>query len=344
MPLSDHALGVRLREILIRDWYEGVPPEPQRLRSLAEDLCCEDPRLLPPLTHLVLSPCFRANLAQDPPLDDDGVTAALLRQELRAIFSLSLCARMERVLQGLLAVSERNGARSESSAGQTLAAMRRAGEATELPVTVWARAPHARVIALGSLLGGSVLLGLAGLAFWVFDSRALRLSGQPSLLPPGGLMGQSPELLPAGLGTSERGSDGLGGASGGGATEAQLRREARESASRTVETIYASLARGETALARSLMAGPALKDFRPASSSRCHRVEVADLQELGQNDSSVDLDGVVTCRYADGSLQKEARRFRVDIALQPPRLIEARFEGIVRPRGPASAEPGLATR
>lgn len=70
--MSDHALGVRLREIL-----------------------------LPPLRHLLLSPAFLSELGRTPPLSEPRSRLRFL-QELREVFATPLCERMEAVVEGLL--------------------------------------------------------------------------------------------------------------------------------------------------------------------------------------------------------------------------------------------------
>jgi hypothetical protein len=112
--MSDHALGLRLRQLLVAQSVgpaSAVPagspqapplPDGRRLQALVGDLCRQDQQdLLPPLRHLVLAPAFQSALRTTPPLADPRCRQRLM-QELRAVFTPALCQRMEAVVDGLL--------------------------------------------------------------------------------------------------------------------------------------------------------------------------------------------------------------------------------------------------
>lgn len=114
--MSDHALGLRLRQLLVAQsagpasalaaGSPQVPPplDGRRLQALVGDLCRQDQQdLLPPLRHLVLAPAFQSALRTTPPLADPRCRQRLM-QELRAVFTPALCQRMEAVVDGLLGV------------------------------------------------------------------------------------------------------------------------------------------------------------------------------------------------------------------------------------------------
>jgi hypothetical protein len=181
--MGDHELGLRLRQILIREQARGQPPDGRRLQALVADLCGQEQQvLLPPLRHLLLSPAFLSALQRTPPL---GEARSRLRfnQELRAVFAPPLCARMETVIQGLLGWEPANEARDSGLAV--------AGAATQpapqpqpqpqplpnpqplVPVAAAAQPPRAWDYALAGFLAGFLLLlALAAGLFWLIEGRS----------------------------------------------------------------------------------------------------------------------------------------------------------------------------
>jgi hypothetical protein len=115
--MSDHALGLRLRHLLLDLCGAGEPPDGRRLQALVGDLCRhEQQELLPPLRHLVLAPAFQSALRSVPPLGDPRCRQRLL-QELRPVFTPVLCQRMEVVVEGLLGLAPSSPAAAAPAAG-----------------------------------------------------------------------------------------------------------------------------------------------------------------------------------------------------------------------------------
>jgi hypothetical protein len=314
--MSDHALGVRLREIL-----------------------------LPPLRHLLLSPAFLSELGRTPPLSEPRSRLRFL-QELREVFATPLCERMEAVVEGLLGLPA-NG-RTDGSA---LTDPTTATPVSAIPVPPPQRgegagpaALKAWPIALAGFLGGALLLALAGVLFWLAERNSPALQGATPSLPSrgaGGAIGlgrnegteptaaasarsgpvETPPapVLPEGPGSSEQGAEG---------------QAAETAAVRTVESLYQALSRQDFSAARALFSGDAADQFDPAFFRQFTRVEVADLQPSSRSAGSVTLDGVVSFFYPDGSLQKEARTFTLDTNSDPPRVVASAFGMVVRPRSP----------
>jgi len=314
--MSDHALGVRLREIL-----------------------------LPPLRHLLLSPAFLSELGRTPPLSEPRSRLRFL-QELREVFATPLCERMEAVVEGLLGLPA-NG-RTDGSA---LTDPTPATPVSAIPVPPPQRgegagpaALKAWPIALAGFLGGALLLALAGVLFWLAERNSPALPGATPSLPSrgaGGAIGlgrnegteptaaasarsgpvETPPapVLPEGPGSSEQGAEG---------------QAAETAAVRTVESLYQALSRQDFSAARALFSGDAADQFDPAFFRQFTRVEVADLQPTSRSAGSVTLDGVVSFFYPDGSLQKEARTFTLDTNSDPPRVVASAFGMVVRPRSP----------
>ena len=199
--MGDHELGLRLRQILIREQARGQPPDGRRLQALVADLCGQEQQvLLPPLRHLLLSPAFLSALQRNPPL---GEARSRLRfnQELRAVFAPPLCARMETVIQGLLGWDPANEAR-DSGLAVAGAATQPAPQPQSLPnpqpqppslpqphlqpqplskppdqplvpVAAAAQPPRAWDYALaGFLTGFLLLLALAAGLFWLIEGRS----------------------------------------------------------------------------------------------------------------------------------------------------------------------------
>ena len=317
--MSDHALGVRLREILV-----------------------------PPLRHLLLSPAFLSELGRTPPLSEPRSRLRFL-QELREVFATPLCERMEAVVEGLLGLPA-----NDRTDGSALTDPTTATPVSAIPVPPPQRgegagpaALKAWPIALAGFLGGALLLALAGVLFWLAERNSPALQGATPSLPSrgaGGAIG-----LGRNEGTEPEASpeiEGLSAAAGGltppapvlpegpGSQQEAEGQAAAAAAVRTVESLYQALSRQDFTAARALFRGEAADQFDPAFFRQFTRVEVADLQPTSRSAGSVTLDGVVSFFYPDGSLQKEARTFTLDTNSDPPRVVASAFGMVVRPRSP----------
>ena len=348
--MSDHELGVRLREILLQERARVLPLEARRLQALVGDLCEHEQRaLVPPLRHLLLSPAFLSELGRTPPLCEPRSRLRFL-QELREVFATPLCERMEVVVEGLLGLPA-----NDRTEGIALTDPTPATPLSAVPVPPPQRGEgagpavlQAWPIALAGFLGGALLLALAGVLFWLAERNSPALQSATPSLPSrgtGGAIGlgrnegtepeASPEIeglsaaaggltppapvLPEGPGSTEQGAEG---------------QAAAAAAVRTVESLYQALSRQDFSAARALFSGEAATQLDPAFFRQFTRVEVADLQPSSRSAGSVTLDGVVSFFYPDGSLQKEARTFTLDTNSDPPRVVASAFGMVVRPRSP----------
>ncbi|MCX5956437.1 MAG: hypothetical protein NTW51_08520 [Cyanobacteria bacterium] len=369
--MSDHELGVRLREILLQERARGLLLEARRLQALVGDLCeHEQLALVPPLRHLLLSPAFLSELGRTPPLSEPRGRLRFL-QELREVFATPLCDRMEAVVEGLLGLPA-----SGPSDGSAPTDPTPATPIVAIPLPppppgdgAGAAALKAWPIALAGFLGGALLLALAGVLFWLAERNSPALQGAIPSLPSRGAG------VAIGLGRHEASEPaaspeivGLSGAAGGlispvavgsdpaaavsarsgpeetppapvlpegpGSQQEAEGQAAAVAAVRTVESLYQALSRQDFSAARALFRGEAADQFNPAFFRQFTRVEVADLQPTGRSAGSLTLDGVVSFFYPDGSLQKEARTFTLDTNSDPPRVVASAFGRVVRPRSP----------
>jgi hypothetical protein len=200
--MGDHELGLRLRQILIREQARGQPPDGRRLQALVADLCGQEQQvLLPPLRHLLLSPAFLSALQRTPPL---GEARSRLRfnQELRAVFAPPLCARMEAVIQGLLGWDPANEARGSAVAGAATQPapqpqLQSQPDAKPLdqplvPVAASTQPPRAWDHALAGFLAGFLLLlALAAGLFWLIEGRSSNRN--PKANPNANVLDSSPK-------------------------------------------------------------------------------------------------------------------------------------------------------
>jgi len=353
--MPDHELGLRLREILLQERARGLPLEARRLQALVGDLCEQEQlALVPPLRHLLLSPAFASELGRTPPLCEPRSRLRFL-QELREVFATPLCDRMQAVVEGLLGLPPSASSAGSGPPTDPTPTIPVAAIPVPPPAGEGAVAQKAWPIVLAAFLGGLLLIGLAGLQFWLAERRSPALQ-IPIPSPPNRGGGGS-----ISLGRNEGAEPapspeiaGLGGTAGEitppvavetppaptlpeapGAEAAGDGQVAAAAAVRTLESLYQSLSRQDLAAARALFSGEAADQFDPTFFRQFTRVEVADLQPTARSAASITLEGVVSFFYPDGSLQKEARTFTLDTTSDPPRVVASAFGRVVRPRSPS---------
>lgn len=100
----------------------------------------------------------------------------------------------------------------------------------------------------------------------------------------------------------------------------------------SIQALYAALSLKDFDRARGLFSEAAADQFDPGFFRQFERVSVQDLEATGQVGSSLNLQGVVTFVWPDGSLQSETRSFSVDTSSDPARITASEFGRVIRPR------------
>ena len=102
----------------------------------------------------------------------------------------------------------------------------------------------------------------------------------------------------------------------------------------TVNQWVQALSEGNTTRARSLMTDGAATLYDPDFFTQFERVTVSDLQASSTSGSYVNLNGVMTFIYPDGSTQRETRTFTVSVMSQTQPVVTAtEFVSVIKPRG-----------
>ena len=324
--MNDHQLGAALRRQVLADLERGLSCDGRRLQALVGDYCgASQGALLPALKYLVMTPACGNALSQQPPLPADGRLLLRLQQELNPVFTPAICARMEAVLRGLLALPEPGpgGAAEAEPEPEPEPAMPAAEPAAPSAAQLAAPAPPAApasgqglVAALG-FLAGVLAVGLAGLITWLLLNR----QGLP-LLPQPAAQDQASTPSPQADSTATQLPP----------PAPDLQQAALDNAIATVQQLYSDLSNGNGEAARQLIGGGAADQFDPAFFNQFQRVSVSDLREIGRSGAVVSLQGVVTFVYPDGSTQSESRSFVVDTATQPALITASGFNQVLKAR------------
>lgn len=311
--MNDHQLGTALRRQVLADLERGLASDGRRLQALVGDYCGDSQgALLPALKYLVMTPACGHALGQQPPLPADPRLLLRLQQELNGVFTPAICARMEAVLRGLLALPEP----AQSPAAPDADAVEPVAVAVPAPVAAAPPSGQGLVAALG-FLAGMLAVGLAGLIAWlVLNRQPLPQQPQPTTGAPAGSTAapsaaDAPELAPS---------------------APDLQQAALDNAIATVQQLYSDLSNGNGAAARQLIGGGAADQFDLAFFSQFQRVGVSDLREIGRSGALVSLQGVVTFVYPDGTSQSESRSFVVDTATQPALITASGFNQVLKAR------------
>ena len=359
-------LGLRLREILLRQAQDPGGLDGRRLQGVVGDLCGADQQdLLPALRYLVVCPPFLRALRASPPLADPRL-ADQLRTELGHVFAPALCARMEPVIEQLLdrppvpapptVPPPPVTAPVPAAAARAAAAEPVTGPPRTTDVKGRGGAP-ASLVALLAFLSGGLAVALAAalsgvglpprspssppiaspsrpdLAESTRPSPAERQPPRSTQTPP---TPAPPELpappqesaaVPA---TPDPPAQGDGGANQAGGDTAATSSVATAVAG--VEALYTALSAGDPAGALQRMDGSAADQFDPSFFRQFREVGVTELRPTATEGSTVTLNGVVTFVYPDGSRQRESRSFTVDTARTPPRVTASSFGRVLNPR------------
>lgn len=321
--MNDYELGTSLRRQLLADQQRGIRHDPRRLQALAGDFCGDQQlALLPALKHLLLTPAFSQALAQSPALPADPHLALQLQQELEAVFAPAISGRTAAVLRGLLGLP----AAAPVAAPPPVAAPAPAAIPPQAARVVAAdprpprRSGSRGVLALLSFMAGVLVVGVVGALAWLVllnrpGSQPLApqpISEQPQPDPPSEPQTPPQELTPP--------------------PAPNLEQAEVERAIGTVQQLYSAVSSGNIEGARRLFGGAAADQFDPTFFSQFSRVSVADLVETGRSGSTVELVGLVTFAYPDGTSQVESRTFSVDTASDPALITASSFQSVVKAR------------
>ena len=304
--MNDYQLGANLRRQILADLQRGQFSDGRRLQALVGDFCDESQsNLLPALKYLVLTPAFSHAVGQTPALEADARLQLRLNQELQELFAPAICQRMAAVVSGLLNLGEGSTATATVSAALAPSAGSSRG-----------------LVAVLSFIAGVLLVGVVGGLMWLLllsrqqqalapptggtplqEAPALREQPRESALPP-----PAPDL------------------------EQPLDPAAVDLAITTVQQLYSALSSRNSEAARQLFGAAAADQFDPSFFEQFERVSVADLRETKRTGSTVNLKGVVTFLYPDGSSQSETRNFSVDTGASPAVITASAFGQVVKPR------------
>lgn len=312
--MNDHQLGSRLRQQILADLQRGIDRDGRGLQALVGDFCGDDELpLLPALRYLVLSPAFTNALGQTPPLAADTALQLRLQRELEPMFSPTICRRMGAVVGGLLALPEPTMAMAEPPGEQAPRPAPTTG--SNSGSKAGSNAAGCALFVLLGAMAGMLVVGVAGGLIWLVLSTRPLQTGSPGSTPEPTLTPASPVApvpLPAAPVPSQQASP--------------------ELAISTVQQLYEHLSSGNNDAARQLFGPAAADQFDAGFFSQFSEVRVSDLHETGRNGGSINLDGVVTFVYPDGSSQVESRSYTVDTTSQPPLITASSFGAVIKAR------------
>jgi hypothetical protein len=306
--MNDYQLGANLRRQILADLQRGQSSDGRRLQALVGDFCGESQsNLLPALKYLVLTPAFSHAVGQTPALVADAHLQLRLNQELQELFAPAICERMAAVVSGLLNLSEGSAATATASAALAPSAGSSRG-----------------LVAVLSFIAGVVVVGVVGGLVWL-----LLLSRQQQALAPA--TGGTPlQEAPAEAERKQPSESAMPPPAPD--LEQPLDPAAVDQAMATVQQLYSALSSRNVEAARQLFGTAAADQFDPSFFEQFERVSVADLRETSRTGSTVNLQGVVTFLYPDGSSQSETRSFNVDTSTTPAVITASAFGQVVKPR------------
>jgi len=324
-----HQIGTRLREQILRDHQSGRPVDPKRLQALIADLCgAEEQELMAPLRHLVLSGTFSTAAGMDPPLTD-GRYLHILSDELVEVFAPTLCTRMQPVLQGLMGMA----ATTSTTHGAVIQPERIKGPSTSELATGAVASPlvggggKTSTNAVLAFLSGVLVMTLAGVVLLVWQRQSTLAPAAPdtSTSAPAG----APEIssdpvnsraLP--LQPEPRSAS----------SDQPITVSVADRALRSIQDLYNSLSAKDFEKSRLLYGSGAADQFTPVFFNQFERVTTQDLRITSQTGSTLNLEGVVTFVWPDGSLQSETRSFSVDTSTAPAFITASEFGRVITPR------------
>jgi hypothetical protein len=191
-----------------------------------------------------------------------------------------------------------------------------------------------------AFLSGMLLMTLAAIGLWLQQRPQQRISTRPQ--PPASAPGTSaglptspvpaaavptPKDQPDAPAPEPENQPAQANGSGSAADPAALDRSLA-----SVNALYAALSAKDYGRARSLIGAAAADQFDPAFFDQFARVTVQDLRLTSQSGSTVNLEGVVSFVYPDGTIQTETRTFSLDSSSEPPLITASEFGRVIKPR------------
>ncbi len=359
--MTPHRLGQELRQLVQRQHLDGRGLETRRLQAAIGDLCgAEHGDLVAPLRYLVQSAAFASAAGQDPPLDDPRLLGRL-QQELAQMYAERLCQRLQPVLEGLLGMASAPPAApapwGTAVAPPSAAAVVTPPPLTAMPPAMDPRSPLAAapVAAAGApaprhggaspltvvlaFVSGMLLMALAAIGLYLQKRPQQAMGSRP--LPQAGAIGSpasnapampaAPDAKPQAEPDAARSGPGSQ-AAGTDASATAGTPEALDRSLASVKSLYEALSAKDYARARSLFGGGAADQFDPTFFDQFTRVTVQDLRLIDQSGSNVNLEGVVSFMYPDGTVQTEMRTFTLDSSSDPPLITASEFGRVIKPR------------
>lgn len=354
-----HHLGLELRQLVVRQRLDGRGLDTRRLQAAIGDLCGSEHRdLVAPLRYLVQSAAFASAAGQDPPLGDPRLLGRL-QQELAQIYAQQLCQRLQPVLEGLLGMAAAppdvplwpSAPVCASVAAPVPPAPLTASPAAAVlppkaaaPQVSFAAPPRRSGVSpltvVLAFVSGMLLMALAGigLSLWQRPQPAVGSRPLPQTGASGGPTGQpapavpaAPEARPQPAADAAPSEPGSLAAQADASTTAGSP-EALDRSLASVRALYEALSAKDYARARSLFGGGAADQFDPAFFDQFTRVSVQDLRLVEQSGTTVNLEGVVSFVYPDGTAQTETRTFTLDSGSDPPLITASAFGRVIKPR------------
>ena len=318
--MNDYDLGVQLRRQILTDLERGLASDGRRLQALLGDFCADrQVSLLPALKYLVLSAGFSNAISQQPPLPADGRLQLRLQQELDQVFATAICERMDAVLRGLLGLPASNTTMAATVAAPT----HETTVALDRPAAARTAAPepprgNGGLVALLSFMAGVLVVGVGGGLTWLW-LQSDQVVSNPQLSAPPAKPEEPSQPRADQVTEAPPAAPDLG--------NAELNR-----AMASVQQVYSELSLGNIQSARQLFSESAADQFDPSFFRQFQRVSVDELQETSRNGSAINLQGIVTFVYPDGTTQSESRSFTVETSSNPPLITASSFNQVVQGR------------
>jgi len=298
--MTDYDLGHRIRASLDQQGpAPGRAKDPQTVEGQLPQLVAPDQQdLLPALSFLLRSRALSSALAQ-PAGRDDGRIAARLLAEVQAQYSPAVCQRLQEVIQGLVGLPQATTA------------------APAVTTVVTDSAANSWLVALLCFLIGVLGSGLLLLLWMQKPSSQPPTNTAPPVANPTASAPAAPVAAPSApvaMPSAAIGTEGI------------------NAAVASIQELYAALSAKDYATAASHFGPVAADQFDPTFFNQFERVTVADLHQTSSTGSMLNLEGLVTFVYRNGTVQTETRSFTVDTRTTPALITSSEFGQVVQPR------------